>query len=184
MPATIILPLTTFASSEAGASGIGALGVDFKAFLIQLITFILAFLVLRRFAFGPIVKLLNERRDIIESGVKLGEEMKKERARLDDQVEKELHNARVEADGIISSAHDTGKSAIREAEEKAREKAAAVLADAETKIAQDTARARKGLEKELVGLISEATEAIIGEKVDAKKDASLIEKALKGRANA
>ena len=37
------------------------------------------------------------------------------------------------------------------------------------------------LEKELVGLISDATEAIIEEKVDARKDAQIIERALKGQ---
>ena len=38
------------------------LGVDGKAFVIQLITFVLAYLVLRRYAFGPILKVLRERR--------------------------------------------------------------------------------------------------------------------------
>ena len=176
------LPVTYFGSAENEATGLAALGVDPKAFVIQLITFVLAFFILKRFAFGPIVKVLNERREIIESGVALGEEMQKERAKLDDQVEDTLHEARQKADSIISSAQDTGAQAIREAEEKAKDKAAAVMTDAENKIKQDTARARKGLEKELVSLISETTEAIIGEKVDAKKDAVLIENALKGRA--
>jgi len=73
-------------------------------------------------------------------------------------------------------------SFAREAEGKAQDKAAGILKDAEERIKTDTARARKKLEGELVGLISDATEAIIGEKVDAKKDAALIDAALKGRA--
>ena len=170
---------TNFAETAHEATGIAALGVDPKAFLMQLVTFVLAFFVLKRFAFEPISKVLHERRETIESGVKLGEEMQKERAKLEGEVEKALHKAREEADKIISGAHDSGKQAIQEAEEKAKTKAAAVLADAENRIKQDTARARKGLEKELVSLISETTEAIIGEKVDAKKDAALIDKALK-----
>jgi F-type H+-transporting ATPase subunit b len=171
--------LTTFGESS---SGLGALGVDGKAFVIQLITFVLAFFVLKRYAFKPIIKVLTERRETIEKGVKLGEEMQKERAKLDDQVEQELHKARQEADGIIAGAQDTAKQTIRESEDKARQKAAGIIDAAESRIEQDTARARKALERELVGLISDATEAIIGEKVDSKKDAQLIEQALKGRA--
>jgi F-type H+-transporting ATPase subunit b len=171
--------LTTFGESS---SGLGALGVDGKAFVIQLITFVLAFWVLKRYAFTPIAKVLNERRETIENGVKLGEEMQKERAKLDAQVEKALHEARQEADGIIAGAQDTAKQTIRESEDKAREKAAGIIDAADARIEQDTARARKALQKELVGLISDATEAIIEEKVDAKKDAQLIERALKGRA--
>lgn len=173
--------LTIFGDSS---SGLGALGLDGKAFVIQLITFVLAYLVLRRYAFAPILKVLNERRETIESGVKLGEEMQKERTKLEDKVTQMIQETREEADSIIASAQDSARQAIREAEEKARAKADGILAAAEDRIAQDTARARNQLEKELVGLISDATEAIIEEKVDAKKDAALIERALKGRAAA
>lgn len=170
--------LTQFAESS---SGIGALGIDGKAFIIQLVTFLLAFWVLKRFAFKPIVKVMNDRRETIESGVKLGERMKQEEAKLAAKVDETLHNARKEADSIISAAQDSGREAIREAEEKARAKAEGVAREAESRIAQETARARKQLESEVVSLISDATEAIIDEKVDAKKDAALIERALKGR---
>ena len=169
--------LTNFASESA--SGIGALGVDGKAFIIQLITFLLAFLILKRFAFKPIAKVMNERRETIENGVKLGEKMKKEEAKLEDKIAKILADTRLEADGILADAKEAARQTVREAEDKAKEKAAQVVAEAESRIEQDTARARKQLEKELVGLVSDATEAIIGEKVDAKKDAQLIERALK-----
>jgi F-type H+-transporting ATPase subunit b len=161
------------------SSGLGALGVDGQAFLIQLITFVLAYFVLRRFAFGPILKILKERRETIESGVRLGEEMKSERAKLEAEIEEVLHKARQDADKIIASAQDAGRQAIREAEDKAREKAAGILKQADARITQDTARARKQLEKELVGLVADATEAIIKEKLDDKKDTELIERLLK-----
>ncbi len=161
------------------ASGLSALGVDGQAFLIQLITFVLAFFVLRRFAFGPILKALQARRETIESGVRLGEEMQKEKAALQAQIEETLHKTRQEADKIISDAQDAARSAVREAEEKARLKAAGILKDAESRIEQDTARARKKLETEMANLVASATEAIIREKVDAKKDARLIERFLK-----
>jgi F-type H+-transporting ATPase subunit b len=161
------------------SSGLGALGVDGQAFLIQLITFVLAYFVLRQFAFGPILKVLKNRRETIESGVRLGEEMKSERAKLEAQIEEALHKSRQQADKIIAGAEDAGRQAIREAEDKARQKATGILKEAESRIGQDTARARKQLEKDFVGLVADATEAIIHEKVDATKDASLIEHALK-----
>jgi F-type H+-transporting ATPase subunit b len=170
--------LTKFGESS---SGIGALGFDGKAFLIQLITFVLAYLILRRWAFGPITKVLNERRESIERGVKLGEDMQKEKAELEKQVEQKLHEARVEADRMIATAQDTARETVHEAEEKARSKADNIVAEAEGRIATEMARARRGLEKELAGLVADATEAVIDEKVDAKKDAQLIERALKSK---
>ena len=162
----------------AESSGIGALGVDGKAFVIQLITFLLAFWVLKRYAFTPIVKLMDERHKTIDEGVALGEKMKQDEAALQTRIADELTKARKEADGIISAANDTARDTVRDAEGKAQDKAAGILKDAEERIATDTARARKKLQGELVELISDATEAIIGEKVDAKKDAQLIDKAL------
>jgi F-type H+-transporting ATPase subunit b len=170
--------LTQFGDSS---SGIGALGIDVKAFVIQLVTFLLAFWVLEHFAFKPIVKIMNERRATIESGVKLGEQMKQEEAKMAAKVEETLRKAREEADSIIAGAQENGRETIREAEEKARMKADNIVKEADQRIAQDTARARKQLEAEVVGLVSDATEAIIGEKVDAKKDAALIERTLKER---
>lgn len=163
------------------SSGLGALGVDGRAFVIQLVTFVLAYLVLRHYAFGPILKILRERRETIEQGVKLGEDMQREKVAFEAKVSKVLHEARQEADGIIAGAHETAKQNIREAEEKARTKAAGIVAEAEDRIAQEAARIRQQLEKELVGLVAEATEAVLEEKVDQKKDTQLIERALKER---
>jgi F-type H+-transporting ATPase subunit b len=163
----------------ASSSGIGALGFNAKDFLIQLITFILAFLVLRRYAFGPIIKLLNERREVIEEGVRVGEQMKKDEADLEAKVEKTLHETRVKADSILAEAQDNGRQVIKEAEDKAKTKADGIIEAAESRIEQETESARQKLEKELVGLVADATEAVVKEKVDAKKDAQLIERSLK-----
>lgn len=175
----MIYTFTNFAADSS--SGLGALGFDGTAFLIQLATFVLAYLVLRRYAFGPILKVMKQRRETIADGVKLTEQLRKEKAELEAKVEQSLHEARQQADGIIAGAQDAARQTVREAEDKARDKAALILKDADSRIAQDTARARQALEKEVVGLISEATEAIIEEKVDTKKDAELIERALRER---
>lgn len=167
--------LTQFADSS---SGLGALGIDGKALIIQVITFLLAFWVLQHWAFKPIVKIMERRRETIEKGVHLGEQMKKEQAELEEKITKALHDAREQADGIVANAHSQARQTIQQAEDKAAEKADGIIASAQDRIAQDTARARKQLEQDVVNLVSEATEAIIDEKVDAKKDAALIDKAL------
>lgn len=175
----MVLETLTILGASTAESG-GVLGLNLQAFAIQFITFILAILVLQRFAVKPILKKLNERRETIEQGVTLGEQMQKDKAEQDAKVEKALRDAREEADKIIAEAGDTARQNIQEAEEAARKKADAILTQADERIKQDTARARQKLEKDLAGLVSEATEAIIGEKVDAKKDAALIDRALKG----
>ncbi len=165
--------------AESSASGIGALGVSGQALVIQLVTFLLAYFVLRKYAFKPILKVLQERRDIIDSGVKLGEEMQKQRTELDQKVAATLHDARRQADGILSEANDAARESQRETEDKARKKAELIQTEAHTRAEQEIIHMRKQLEQEVVNLISDATEAIIVEKVDATKDSALIDRALK-----
>jgi len=163
------------------ASGIGALGLNLTSFLIQLGTFIIAFLVLRKWAFKPILKVLNDRRETIEKGVSLGEKMQKEQAEMEQKVAQALREARTQADKIIADASASGHQIISDAETKAKEKSEAIITAAEDRIDQNLKLARAKLEKDLAGLVAEATEAIIDEKIDTQKDAVLIDKALKGQ---
>ncbi len=170
-----------FAAEEGSASGFGALGVDPGAFIIQLISFVLVFLILMRFAFKPIVKMLQERRKVIEEGVKAGQELALEREKLQKEITQVMRDARIEADKIIDIGQKESREIVREAEKNAQRKVDAMIADAEARIAEEAVQGRRRLEKEIVGLVSEATEAIVEEKVDPAKDAELIDKALKGR---
>lgn len=176
----MLQPVTIFGEA-ASQSGIGALGVSGSALIIQLLTFLFAYLVLRKYAFKPILKVLDERRQTIESGVKLGEEMQKERSALDAKVKAALTDARNQADGIVSDAHDAARDTIRNAEGKAQDKADNIVKEAEARALQDAARLRQQIEKEVVSLVSDATEAIIDEKLDDKKDAALMDRVLKGQ---
>lgn len=182
--------LTYFAAEAAhaaevaeahGAESGGILGLSPSAFVIQLITFLLVFIVLKKFAFNRIVKMLEKRRETIDDGVRMGLRMEKEKAKLDEQVAETLRKARHEADQIIAAAHKESREITREAEKAGRAKADAMFADMEERLEEEAAQARRNLEKELVGLVSEATETIVGEKIDPNKDAELVRRAMKGR---
>lgn len=170
------------AAESSSGSPLEALGVSFKTFIIQLITFVLVFLLLKRFAFGPISRMLNERRLTIDDGVKMGQKLAKEREKFEQEMANATRNARTEADKIIANAHKEAREVIREAEKTAQRKADTMLTDAEARIAEEIDRSRRKLEKDVVGLISDATEAIVGEKLDPKKDAELVDRVMKGLA--
>jgi F-type H+-transporting ATPase subunit b len=175
-------PFIIAATEETGSTGgAEALGLSFSAFLIQLITFVIVFLILNKFAFKPIGKKLEERRKVIDDGVKLGLELEKEREALKKEVAEIERDARHEADKIIATGHKEARAIMSETEKATARKTETMIADAEARIEEESLQAKLSLEKDIVGLISEATEALVGEKVDPKKDAELIDKILKGR---
>ena len=172
--------LTHFGSS----SGLGALGLSLSSFLIQLGTFTIALLVLRKWAFKPIMKILNDRREAIDKGVTLGEQMEREKAELEAKVADTLTNMRVTADKIIADANSAARQMVHEAEEAAKTKASGIVKEAAMRGELETKRAWRKLEGQLASLVTDATEAVVGEKVDASKDSDLINRALKDQVKA
>ncbi len=67
---------------------------------------------------------------------------------------------------------------VADAESKAKARAEQIVADARQQLDIDIAKAREALKKDAVELVAAATERIIGEKLDDKKDAALVNKAL------
>lgn len=176
-----MIPIVLANTEQAEATGIGALNISLSAFIIQLITFTIVFLILNKYAFKPIGRKLEERRKVIEDGVKLGLKLEKEKAKVDIEIVEVKKDARKEADKIIATAHKEAREVIRDAEKSTARKVEAMLAEADVRIVEETEQSKRKLEKDIVGLISEATEALVGQKVDPKKDAELIDKILKGR---
>ena len=67
---------------------------------------------------------------------------------------------------------------ITEAEDKAKARAEHVVKDARAQLDVDVRKAREALKKQTVELVALATEKIVKEKLDERKDASLIKDAL------
>lgn len=163
------------------ATGLGALGVSAQAFIIQIVTFALVFFLLKKFAFDRVGAMLEKRRKTIDDGVRLGQKLERQRDKMDQEAANITREARHEADRIIANGHKEARELLREAEKAATRKTDAMLADAEARIHEESQNAKRKLEKDIVSIVSEATEAIVGEKVDPKKDAAIIENVIKNR---
>lgn len=169
------MQLNYFASTESSG---GILGFSPQAFIIQLITFILVFALLKKFAFGKIVALLDKRYETINAGVKHGLEMEKEKKRFLEETDKVARVARHEADQIIADAEKEAREIVRESEKVAHKKSEIMLKDAEERIHEEAEQAKIRLENEIAGYVAEATEAVVGEKINKTVDAEIIKKAV------
>jgi len=168
---------TTEAASHGAeeSEGIGALGIDVIAIGAQALTFLILFWVVKKYAMDGIVKTLEKRRADINRGLHLTAEMDKQKEQLDARVESVLKVARKDADGIISESNNESGKIIQAAEESANRKAEEIIRAAEGKIEREIAEARKGMRTEMASLVTEATEAILNQKLDAGSDRKLVE---------
>ncbi|MFT4532293.1 MAG: F-type H+-transporting ATPase subunit b [Candidatus Saccharimonadales bacterium] len=160
------------------SEGIGALGLSLPAIGASALTFLVLFFIIKKFALEGIVANLQKRETDISRGLHLTAELDKQKAELDERVEKILQAARKDADMILAEARTETGSIIKAAEDSANNRASEIMRAAEGKIEREIAEARAGLKGEMSDLIVEATESILSQKLDAKEDRKLVEKYL------
>jgi len=169
---------TKFAESSSG--GISSLGLNLKSFIFQLITFLIVLAVLRKWVIPKIVETMEKRQDMLEQSLKNAKATEEALTKAEARAEEILARARKEADEALAETKKAASGIIANAETAASERAAIIIKEAEARLNEEREKLRQELRQELAVLVADATEKIIEEKLDAKQDMSLIERAIKG----
>jgi len=171
-----------FASTEAAAESspglLQALGIDWKLLITQGIAFLILVAILKKYVYPVLVKTVDDRRAAIEAGLKEAKESQEAMEKAEAKVAKLLAQARKDADDMLARTQKEAASVVAEAENKAKTRAEQIVADARAQLDVDVAKARQTLKKDTIELVALATERVIGEKLDAGKDAELVKRAL------
>ena len=175
----MIVPLAQFAAEQA-PSGIAALGFNVPAFLFQLLSFVIVLLILKKFAFGKLVDTLEARRKTVEDSIQQAAETEAKLKNAEKTIAGMLTEARKQADDVVATSHKEAGQMLQEAENKAAKRAEHIVTEAKAQMDIELGKARDALKDETAKLVAMATEKIIGEKLDASKDAALINSAVKG----
>lgn len=173
-----MINLVTQFAETAPKEGLAALGLDVRAFLFQLITFVLLLLILRKWAFPILVKTLEDRRIAVEKSIDQSKEATERLEKAEKQIAGMLAEARDEAQELVAAGHREAAKMVEEAETKAATRAEHIVKEAHAQMEHELSKARVALKHETAQLVAEATSLIIKEKVDAKKNAQLISSAL------
>jgi len=137
-------------------------GLEWPKFLAQLILFIIVYFILKKFAFGPIIAMLEERRKRIEEGQLNAQKIKQQLAEAEKRQQEILAKANVEAQRLIDQARE---SAGIVADRKAQEALAAaeqIIAKAQEAAALEHERSMQQLKRELGHLVVETTAKVTG----------------------
>jgi F-type H+-transporting ATPase subunit b len=143
-----------------------------------IICFLIALYVLKRYAFGPIQKIIDERREQIRRSVEDVETTRAEAQRLLEEQRALLGEARGEAEQIIAEARRTRDALdvrMREETEVERQRR---LEETRKEIAAETARALDRIRAEVAELTLEAASRVVGRVLDAERDRDLIGEAI------
>lgn len=166
------------AESATEGTVLDTLGVNWQLLIFQIIGFIILVWLMAKFVFPVLIRTVDERQKRIETGLKEAAEARKALEEAEMRVDDLLADARKEAESLLQRSQEEAAEAILQAETKAKQRADQIVKDARASLAIDVRKARDLLKKETIQLVAAATEQVIGEKVDAKKDAELIASAI------
>lgn len=157
-----------------------ALGINWKLLVEQAIAFVVLVWVLAKFVYPTLIKSIDDRRAAIEAGLKEAKQSQEALEKAEAKVTELLEQARTEADEVLARSHKEAAAMVAGAEEKAKQRADQIVEDARNQLAADVNKARQELKQETIKLVATATEHVIGEKLDDRKDAGLIKEGLAG----
>ncbi len=154
------------------------LGIDWRLLLSQAANFLILFAVLRYFAYGPLVKLMKERRARIEEGLQKADEADKRLGQMNEMVKEKMKEAEHEALAMMRDTEQRAKSKELDMMDEAKKKEQAMFAQAEKVMLARAEEMRKKVEAEAAELVKEAIVKTVEMKPQAV-DEALIDRAIK-----
>ena len=148
--------------------------LDIRQILTQIVAFLIMLWVLKRYAWKPLLGILDERRERIEAEFNSLADQEAHLNFIREDYEGKLKEIDAEARQRIQDAVAEGRKISREIQEEAQENARAILSKAKVDIATEMDNAKKELKDELVGIVVAATEKILQQKLDRSTHDKLI----------
>ena len=143
-----------------------------------LITFAIAVFILWKFAFGPIQRLLDQRRNAVQESMDAAEQARSEARRLLDEYEGTLAKVRLESEEILERSRTTAEHAKAEIMTAAKAQSERVLEKAHEQIERDTRAALREIKGQVAELTALATEKVAASSLSAADQRRLIDEAL------
>jgi F-type H+-transporting ATPase subunit b len=143
---------------------------------VSLISFLILFFVLARFAFPPITNMLEKRAETIRESLDRAEATRVEAERLLEEYKVQMAEARGEAAKVIEQGRMIADKMKDDIVAKANEESANMLVKAKEAIEGEKKAAMAELQRSVADLSVQVAGKLIGEKLSAEDDAKLIER--------
>src|SRR5512137_411332 len=154
-------------------------GVDWPHLLAQVASFCIVCFVLYRFAYQPVLKMLEVRRQQIAQGLANAEQIKAELARTETQRQEVMAQANIQANKFIEEARAAASRLQEQETQTAIAAAEQILVKAREAAAQDYARMLAELKGEVGRLVLQATAKVAGKILTPEDQRRLAEETVK-----
>jgi F-type H+-transporting ATPase subunit b len=155
-----------------------SLGIDIKLLIAQAVNFLIVMFLLWKFAYTPVLKMLDERKSKIEKGLSDADEAKQSLAKAEAESKKITDKAFAEADEIIKNAKKTASEESAAILEKSNEQSQRLVENARKEADSLKEKVLREAKKEISGLIVTSLNKIVDDELTASQKDSLAKKRL------
>lgn len=163
---------------------LSSLGINPTTVLWHAINFLILLVVLQRFLYRPVLRMLDERAARIQESMTHAEAIREERERAEAESKLLRDEAWKDAQEIMGRAQREAEALLAEARKDTREETERLLARAQAEIAQERERAFQELRAHLADLAVLAAGQVIGRSLDDASHRELVRGFLSAEANA
>lgn len=159
-------------------------GNDVRDILIQLVSTIILFIIIRVFLWKPITNILENRRNIIDKELSDAKEAKEHAIEMEENLHKELAIARANVKALLDKAEKDGNERRESIISSAKEEAKRRLENLEVELNQERKRMEMEIKQEIVDIAFIAAEKIVSKEIERDKYLEVIDAILQEENNA
>ena len=148
-------------------------------FIWTILTFLVLVALLTKFAWKPLLQMLDARQDAIKKSLADAETAKRELERLQEESSQIIRKARVEAESIVSKSWSDAEKLREEMKVKAKAEADAIVKESQRQIEIETGRALRQIRSEVADLSIAIASKVIQRNVSKEDNDRLIQDTLK-----
>lgn len=150
------------------------LGIQPFYLIAQIVNFLVLFFLLKKFLYGPILKVLDERRKKIAESLDKAKRIDEEMQKIEEKRAQELEKIRSEARGIIEEAKRGAQEIKTEIAEQAQGEVASIKNRALANWEEEKKKMMEEFKAQTAWLVLTTTKQVLKQSLDEKKQRELI----------
>lgn len=151
------------------------ISINLWQILISLCNLLLLFLILKRFLYKPVKRVMAERQAALKKQYAAADEAQQEAERNKQAWTQKMQNAQAEADKLLKKAATTADFLSEQMIAEAREKADGIVHQAEAQARLEQKKAEAGIKKEIVDVSAVLTEKMLGREISTADHRAIID---------
>ena len=151
------------------------ISINLWQILISLCNLLLLFLIIKKFLYKPVKRILQERQSALEEQYASAEEAKKQAEESRVSWEEKLQGAQAEADTLLQKETERARRRSSQIVSEAREKADTIVREAETQAALEHKKVQADIKKEIVDVSALLAEKMLRREIQQEDHRDIID---------